>query len=412
MRRFAPLMCVLLCSCEGDLNRSDSGAGGQSGNASGGTFGGGLGGDGGSFTSSGGTSNPGVKTYPLFVAQGQMGRTVVSCDLGQTWVDDHGSLESYRGVPYAEMNCQTIPKVNSGDDPNCDHNAHPARGIAFGDGDFMANFGWGEPGVVEKSSDGGTWAPVYDSAASNEVFAGLGYVQKTWVLVAGDFVRRSVDGGKTWSERTPMQDPIGNRRTGQTDAFGGRLVVASDYNSSDPNAKTPLRVSSDAGLTWWAPETVPVSCGQAIQFEGGIAAGGDIWLVVSGNGVSCKSTDGGENWTAHAMWASGEDEYLRSSVVWEGTQFQAWGKKGRYSSTDGENWSVAATVPPGIYLGAVATDGEGHFVAATGDYATQKFFTSIDGLTWTAIPEGSFKGSHPLRSIVFGRALKKPPSCQ
>ena len=424
MRSLLPLVCVLLCSCEGDLkqNDADAGLGGTAGLGTGGTGGNTTGGDGGTLGSStGGSSDPGVKTYPLFVAQGQMGRTTVSCDFGETWVDDHGSLDSYRGVPYDDLTCANLPpNPEGGDRGNCDHNAHPARGIAFGGGDFMATFGWGEPGLVEKSSDGGAWTNVYDSAATREIFGGLAYVQSTWVLAGSDSVRRSVDGGKTWSEKIGIEDAIGNRRTGQTSAFGGRILVAADQRPSGQAQIKPVRVSSDAGLTWWAPDTIPPQCGQGIQTEGGIVANGDTWLVVSGNGFSCKSTDGGKNWTAHRIWDASSDEQIRSNAVADGTQFMVWGWKGRYISTDGETWMTEQTTPTNLGLSAVAADGDGHLVAASGeydavnnngDYVGQRFYTSSDGLTWNPIPLANFKASHPIRSIAFGLASKKPSGC-
>src|SRR5262245_52167588 len=66
---------------------------------------------------------------PVFVAQGHVGRTTISCDDGRTWVgnrSDDDSIRCFSGV-------------------DCDHHPGAAHGVVFGHGWFFATFGWGQP---------------------------------------------------------------------------------------------------------------------------------------------------------------------------------------------------------------------------------------------------------------------------
>ena len=77
----------------GDGDGSDSTGGNESvENGAGGSNSGGYGGDGGAPVSGGmGGTLPGDDLVPAFVAQGHLGRTVVSCDDGQTWNHDQSN---------------------------------------------------------------------------------------------------------------------------------------------------------------------------------------------------------------------------------------------------------------------------------------------------------------------------------
>lgn len=332
----------------------------------------------------------GDDTVPLFVAQGQLGRTTVSCDGGDTWIGEHTSLDSYMGRPIAEMTCDNFTC-----DCNCDHNAHPARGIVFGGGFFIATFGWGETGLVQRTQDGATWEVVLEDSK----FGGLAYVQSTWIAADAE-ARRSLDGGATWSE--PMSTGHGVRRVGQTTAFEGRVILVGESGQA--------AISSDAGLTWWLPETFPAACGAGIQFEGGIVSNGAVWLMVGGDGVTCRSTDGGNVWVQGSVGSVGSG--VSSHLVWNGTVFQVWSPGQLHESGDGLSWSSRAVTPENLTIGAVASDEHGGLAAVRGGWNSwdenQEFYRSADGLVWELASH--FTKGDSIRTIAFGYG-KKPAEC-
>jgi hypothetical protein len=69
---------------------------------------------------------------PVFVAQGHQGRITRSCDDGQTFPFDHSNDDEFRCFIDAEH--------------DCDHSELAGRGLAFGQGSFVAAWGWGHPG--------------------------------------------------------------------------------------------------------------------------------------------------------------------------------------------------------------------------------------------------------------------------
>ena len=412
-RSLIPVLC-LLCACENTLDVPNDGGvgGGKDGNGSGngGSGGGTTIADGaGAGSGSGSGGNPADARYPLFVAQGQLGRTAVSCDGGRTWVGERRSLQTYRWspdpktadptwheIPIATMSCGSNDGLLLPEGFNCDHYAHPARGVLFGGGTVMTTFGWGEPGGIFTSQDGETWKTVLEGTT----FGGLAYVQGAWIA-GGRSARRSVDGGETWSEPFDTSlDSWNVRRVGQTEGFGGRVILLGDNSSAV--------VSSDGGETWWRPDVYPSACGGSIQNEGGIVSNGDVWLIVGGDGTVCKSTDGGKVWSQSSI---GKEP--SSHVVWNGSVFQAWSRGTLHTSVDGQSWTTQSITPVDLAIGAVASDERGGLAAMLGGWDTwdenQKFYWSDDGLTWQLASE--FERNDPMRTIAFGYG-KKPESCR
>jgi len=65
----------------------------------------------------------------LFVAVGQASRTTVSCDDGRSWTADRSDMP--------ELRCSA--PLPDGGSTDCDHDPGAGRGIAAGDGWFVAN---------------------------------------------------------------------------------------------------------------------------------------------------------------------------------------------------------------------------------------------------------------------------------
>lgn len=335
--------------------------------------------DGGGAAEDGGGPPPDAGDHRLgvFVLSGHMGRTAVSCDDGRSWIHDRSYDDSVR--------CFT-------DGFDCDHHPGSSKGVTFGRGWFHATWGWGPPGSVRRSRDGVDWEPVLEDTT----FGGIAFGQDR-VLVGSRAPRWSGDDGETWNDSGDTNFSVWNvRRTGWVPYGGGRFVlVGADGGEID------VVLSSDGGETWWHPTSIPAGCGAAIQNEGGIVEGDGVILIVGGDGVACRSTDGGDTWTSATI---GGD--IGSHVVWTGEAFMVWQRGVAWSSEDGATWSSADTTPGDLQIGPVEVSPAGTFVAVRGGwqewYDRQRFYRSTDGVVWEELGAGSYTGSHPVRDITFG----------
>lgn len=312
---------------------------------------------------------------PIFVAQGDVGRTMISCDDGHTWTADRSTDPSIRCFDRSRGNF------------DCNHHAGAARGISFGEGAFYATFGWGTPGRVLRSVDGARWEELVVGRAFSGVSRGRGII-----LAGARFARYSTDDGRSFAETGPTIVGYNVRRSAFAPHGDGVFVLVGEAGD--------IAVSRDGGRSFERPP-VPNDCGGNIQWSGGIAYGNGILLVLSGNGVACRSTDGGSSWSRATVGGS-----ITSDLVFDGTAFLAFGGGRAHRSLDGLRWSSSAITPP-IDLGAIARSEEGTFVAVRAgrrDYETQELYRSEDGRTWTPLPRGAFRGGHPIRFMAFGRA--------
>jgi len=340
------------------------------------------------------TAPPEPGTVPIFVAQGYMGRTILSCDRGETWVgnrSDDDALRCFSGV-------------------DCDHNGGRAMGVSFGAGWFAATWGWGAGNSIRRSSDGATWEKV----TTNTQFSGVSFAGGRFVAISGE-PRVSMDEAKTWTTVASIGFKGHIRSTGSSDFGGGRFIAAGSENGSSTGE---VMVSAD-GKTWKRPKSVPTQCGLAVGWNS-IASGKGVTLLVSDDGSVCRSEDGGDTWTRLSLGGT-----FGGSVVHDGAQFVAFGsaagKNVAFQSTDGKTWTskplglTRADGTKGVpSLGAVSW-GDGRFVSVNGGwdqwYEKQVFFRSDDGVAWTQLPAGAFVGSHPIAMIAFGR-VKKPTVCK
>jgi hypothetical protein len=356
-------------------NGGTYGSGGSATGGTGGNTGGAAGdGNGGSGGGSGGT--PGL--VPMFVAQGHMGRTTLSCDDGQTWIENKSDDDS----------------VICFDGTDCDHNPGAANGITWHDDAFFATFGWGSPpGEVRRSLDGISWDPVLTGTTFGDIAAGMGKV-----MGAARQPQASDNQGDTWTELDYLDigDIYNIREAAFADYQTGRFVFAG--NDGDNRV---IAVSSD-GLTFSAP-SFPADCDVSFYRTGGIAFGNGAILITSSGVNACRSTDGGDTWQTVDI-GTGFDSLL----LFTGSEFVGWGGGKKWSSSDGATWTSVDTSPTSVVLGAVAVSDQGTFVGVSGawgqDYENQRFYRSTDGVSWTEVPSGNFTGSHPIVDIAFGHA--------
>jgi hypothetical protein len=321
----------------------------------------------------------------LFVAQGYLGRTVVSCDDGRTWVGNRSADD--RAI------CFT-PTLD------CDHNAGAGRGIAYGNGWFVATFGWGPPGGIRRSRDGVAW----DTVTSNTTFAGV--VFGNGQFLAGGRPAWVADAqGAGWRMAGNPSLATGNvRRSGFVPHGGGLFLLhANDGGTND------TMLSSDDGKTWWRPRALPAECGTD-QWSGGFAYGNGIIVMMNGQGVACRSGDGGMTFTAARLGGN-----VDGRLLWTGSEFMTWGARGVYRSADGATWASQPTVPAILAIGPVARSDGGTFVAIRGGWQTwydkQQFYRSRDGVSWEVLPTGAFPASHPMTFIAWGRG-QRPQDCR
>jgi len=313
------------------------------------------------------TGTPGVVS--LVVGQAHVGRTLRSCDAGDTWLDDvsaDGSLECW-AQDYL---------------PDCDHREDTARGIAFGDGAFVATFGWGYPGGLMRTEDGVVWEEVLPDVTG----AGVAYGQGAFLV--GDWAPwRSTDGGESW-EQLDWASDSNVRYIDWVDADGGRFLMFSDNN---------LRVSDDLGDSWTIP-TTEAGCGTGawFLFAGGAAYGDGNLLILGGDGTTCRSQDDGASFQAVAGPAVYE---LSTRPLWSGTHFEVWSSGQVHRSVDGDGW-VSESLVPSIDLDSVVRTEDGLYVGIGGRYDGQRAWWSADGTTWTEA--SAFVGGHPGIGLAVG----------
>jgi hypothetical protein len=380
------LTFLAACGGAGQPAGSTGGAAGSTsatgGSATGGSAStGGAGGSGAAGSGTGGSTGTGTSTdpdlLPVFVAQGHMGRITISCDDGKSWVLNHSLDDS----------------VKCFDPLDCDHNAGAGRGLAYGDGQFIATFGWGEPGTLQSSKDGMTWEVVADPSPN---YADIAYGQG--VFIANASTPKLSKDGKTWTD-SPSKEllTVGNPRAIAFLPDSGRFVITGE--SGD---QRDIIVTTDGGQTFWHPDSRPDLCGHYVL---GIAGGNGAIVVSSGGGFVCTSTDGGKTWQKIDLADS-----LTTTPVFTGKEIFVWQDDQLFRSADGLTWDKQAVSPQGIHLGAVTRSEGGTFVASNGGwmvwYDKQQFFRSTDGVAWEVLDSSKFTGSHPINFIEAGYAPK------
>ncbi len=348
---------------------------------------------------------------PVFVAQGMVGRSTISCDDGLTWVGDR----AWDSEGDEHLCGSTTPVDCFADDGalcsqvwfdgncsmeacDCGHSPGFSKGIVYGNGLFVATWGWGWPGAVSWSTNGIDWTV----GLNNDTFGGLSFDGERFV-VASRTPQVSPD-GKAWMPTTEA-DFQGSggvlwsvRRFGWGSYQGQSRFVA--YASGDG---VDVLVSSDAGDNWWRPTGFPADClGEGPGAYGDIIGGNDVLLMADGDGHACRSVDGGQTWESHVI----TDSRIASSGIWTGDEFWFWGWGNRYRSSDGISWTTEA-IDSETSVGPVARSPSGTLVAVNNlwlGYGEQQFLRSTDGMKWDVLADGAFTGGHPIFFITHGFA--------
>lgn len=323
-----------------------------------------------------GTSSP--ARVGLFVAQGMLGRTLISCDEGRTWIHN-----------------QSMDDNAACDDPgmDCSHHAGASLGIVHTGEWFVAVWGWGKPGPVKRSRDGVNWETVLTGSFGG-VVTGAGRV-----VLAATQARFSSDHGATF---TPSAQDVWEttgytvRRVGFAgNGDGSFLLVGNDG--------TQVVVTHDFGKTWVKPTQIDTDCGKSIAPEAGFAYANNTLIMASfAGGYACRSLDGGRTFTKHDMPAGPS-----SNILWDGEAFVGYAQGVRLRSVDGATWTATPTTPKSLHLGAVARSDTGVYVGARWGVvrnADVRLYRSEDGLTWQTLDAGAYPAGQPITAIAFGRA--------
>lgn len=308
----------------------------------------------------------------VFVAQGHEGRITRSCDDGHTFPDDHSADDQFR--------CFVD------DDHNCDESAVSGRGLAYGNGSFVASWGYGQPGKLQRSTDGKAWD---DVMTGTPPFLNVAYGNS--IFVAGGNPTSISRDGKTWSRGGKLNFEIDFRGIEFVPTAGGTFVV-----SGETDDQREISVSHD-GKVWKNASTRPALCGHDLY---GIAGSDSVMIVASEEGHVCWSADG-DVWSDVAV-ADG----FTSPPIWTGTEFWIYSGAELFKSADAQSWTSVTIEPANIAIGALARSPAGTLVAVNAGwqvwYEEQHFFRSTDGVHWDVLPKAAFNGSHPINFIRFG----------
>jgi hypothetical protein len=335
----------------------------------GGVAGGGVVGGGGA---SSGAGSGGASLVGVFVAQGHEGRVTRSCDDGRTFPYNHSADDAFRCFSDAEH--------------DCDHSEFAGRGLAFGDGAFVATWGWGHPGKLQRSVNGEGWS---DVMTETPTFADVAYGNGSFVA-CGNPTRVSHD-GQAWEEGGKLSFDINYRGIEFVPTAGGLFVVTGESGEN-----RAISYSAD-GKAWQASSDRPVACGEQ---QRGIAGSDSVMILASAKGHVCRSTDA-KTWTFAQV-----AERFTSPPLWTGSEFWIYSGAQLYKSSDAVTWTSQAITPANIQIGALARSPAGTLVAANDGwqvwYEKQQFFRSTDGVNWSVLPPSAFTGSHPINFISFG----------
>lgn len=319
----------------------------------------------------------------VFMATGHQARTIMSCDDGQTWINDRSDNPAARC--WVEGNPNYV---------ECDHTPVSSRGLDGGNGWFYTSYGWGYPGTARRSRDGVNWEIIFRNRNSNGIsFSANGIL--TWFSETNDYPL-SNDFGQTWS----VTRPPGNYFLGRSVANVGNKV----WISSDDESRALY--SSDGGLNIQAI-TIP-----NLNREVKVAEGNGVLVMLSSKyqnniytAYSMRSTDDGRSWASQVVF-SGATYLNWSDLIFNGTEFVTWAGNQKYTTRDGITWT---TTPVSISLGTIegsvafnpVTQTYVHITNRWGNhYANQRAFRSSNGITWTQLAAQAFPGGHPIINII------------
>ncbi len=319
----------------------------------------------------------------IFIAQGHMARTVMSCDDGRTWIRDQSQNNNTR--------CWVDGNPNY---VECDHTPYAGRGIDHGDGWLFTNFGWGFNGSIRRSRDGLNWETIRTGAWANGLFYSRGVLFSLWNQ--GSI---STNMGLNWTDLTAR--PTAGYSHPEAMRVNDKFIL-----NGRADGTRIFGISYDEGATFIRPATLQTNWLKKI------AEGGNKMVAVGhidDQTYSAVSLDQGLTWTVREQ-ARG----LRlTELVYTSQGFVTWGRSQRLISADGLTWTSTVS-KIGISNDYVNFQGPITYNPNTGTfiwiqnfwanyYDKQKALRSSDGITWIQLPNTSFQGGHPIIYVINAR---------
>ncbi len=324
---------------------------------------------------------PTITMKSIFIGSGHVGRTVMSCDDGLSWINDRSDVGAITG----------------------DHSASASRGIDAGNGYIYANYGWGYNGSVRRSQDGINWTVIHDG---------------TWgggIAYGKDYLFHGAEGGKWYTSNNN-----GTSWVQLISADIGNINNQFDYPSftrlndkifaSGRNQK--LGISYDQGRTWKLITAGLLGNTEKRTFaEGnGVIVSFSYDSIINEGNVS-RSTDNGQTWTGFMLGGSW------TQIVFNGTQFVGWSRGQTWKSSDGLTWTSTPTKIDGINAPSWWTattqynPKTGTYVSILNawgnEYDKQKAYRSKDGISWTTLDSTKYKGGSTMKSMIVGEIDQK-----
>lgn len=305
------------------------------------------------------------------------------------------------------------------------------RGVAFGNGVFVAVASSGTGTRVMTSSDGLTWTP--RQSATDSDWNAVTFHNNLFVAVGTDAVMTSTD-GISW---TAVTAPLGywdsvvgcNGTYVATSTIGASYVMYSTSPSSSWTVTPPAHgwdhqqlacnpdgtrfvSSSHYGRVWtspdgitWATGSTPIVHIHANAFAELNGIDTFVWLEYNdydNNGSMSATSTNGTSFTAGAYnsnLVNGWNYLMYGSGKFIAVADSGSNVRAAYS-TDGINWSLGSGIPANTWE-AVAY-GNGRYVAVASSGTGDRVATSTDGIIWTALSVDSTLNNSPTENPASG----------
>ena len=312
----------------------------------------------------------------VYLVAGHAGRSMMSCDDGQTWINNRTDLNA-------------VPD---------DHSTTSGRAVDSANGYFYALYGWGYNGTLRRSRDGVNWTVIQSDNWGGGIAAGK------------DIFFRSVEGGGFYTSTdfgTTLTKINGASIENIPDMLDHPSISRVNDKLFAPARNQTLAVSYDQGKSW----TLNRQTLLGVTSNSPIAEGNGVILSLAfdyskGEGNMSRSIDNGKTWVDINHGDIGGS--WSNKIVFDGTDLIVWAGGMTWKSKNGLTWiktraKIDGVDAPWFWGGVMAYNPETKmFVAITGDNAGQKIYRSADAINWTSISSTKYKTGNSLFLITLG----------
>ena len=321
------------------------------------------------------------------IAVGTFGTVLRTVDSGATWanVDSGSTTATFDSVKFVSATKAFIVGESMLRSDDAGLTWTPVAGVGALDdvafSDAMHGVATGANGKSVQTVDGGTTWTKLTGALTN--LHAVAFADASTVVVLGQAIQRSTDGGKTWGVTSPTVDitppPINGIR------YADATTAVAVGGSGSFGAL--ISRSTDGGGTWQGVQSPTSDVLVGVDF-----ATPKIGAAV-GAGVVLRTVDGGVTWTVASTDPSRRFYAVRFANDKLGV---AIGRQGLVLRTEdaGATWTPIAAALGSNALTAVAFGSAS--VGVIGDDSGNMFHTTDGGLTWpqteTGVPGSGSNG--------------------